>query len=91
MNCLMADPCPECGADRIMVGYKHRCVPKPVEKAVRKRGRPKDGHKSKTLTATKPWVALGMSRATWYRKGAVDLETARTEWYKKQAEKNGGD
>lgn len=32
-----------------------------------KPGKPRAGEESKTLTAQKPWVKLGMSRATWYR------------------------
>jgi hypothetical protein len=31
-------------------------------------GRPRIGHKTKTLEYTKPWLAEGMSRATWYRR-----------------------
>jgi uncharacterized protein (DUF2384 family) len=34
----------------------------------RKSGRPLDSQKHTTLTATKPWVAEGMSRRTWYRR-----------------------
>jgi hypothetical protein len=37
-----------------------------------KRGRPRIEDKDKTLTATKPWVALGMCRRTW--------EKRRKEW-----------
>ena len=33
-------------------------------------GRPLDSEKGKTLTATQPWVAAGMSRRTWYRRQA---------------------
>ena len=36
-------------------------APKP-----RKPGRPRLEDAGKTLTARKPWVAAGMSRATWY-------------------------
>lgn len=35
-----------------------------------KRGRPLDVDKDKTLTAIKPWIAAGLSRATWYRRRA---------------------
>jgi len=35
-----------------------------------KAGRPLDSQKHTTLTATKPWVAEGMSRRTWYRRRA---------------------
>lgn len=33
-----------------------------------KRGRPKIEDKDKTLAATKPWIELGISRATWMRR-----------------------
>lgn len=36
----------------------------------RKRGRPKPGEELTTLSATKPWVALGMSRRTFFRRKA---------------------
>mgnify|MGYP001564064011 CR=1 FL=1 len=36
----------------------------------RKAGRPLDSEKDNTLTATRPWKALGMSRRTWYRRQA---------------------
>lgn len=37
-----------------------------------KKGRPKIGEQEKTLKATKPWDAEGMSRSRWYalRRGA---------------------
>jgi hypothetical protein len=38
--------------------------------AVAKRGRPLNSERDKTLTAQKPWVAAGMSRATWYKRQA---------------------
>ena len=31
-------------------------------------GRPRIGDSHKTLKATKPWAALGMSERTWYRR-----------------------
>ena len=31
-------------------------------------GRPRIGNRDKTLAATKPWEALGMSERTWYRR-----------------------
>jgi uncharacterized protein (DUF2384 family) len=37
-----------------------------------KAGRPLDSQKHTTLTATKPWVAEGMSRRTWYRRRKVE-------------------
>jgi hypothetical protein len=33
-----------------------------------KRGRPKKGASEGTLTATKPWEAMGISQRTWYRR-----------------------
>ena len=30
---------------------------------------PRAEYESNSITKAKPWVALGMSRATWYRKG----------------------
>jgi hypothetical protein len=33
-----------------------------------KRGAPRLGHRSETLTATEPWRKDGLSRATWYRR-----------------------
>ncbi len=35
-----------------------------------KRGRPRIEDRAKTLQATKPWVAAGMSERTWYRRRA---------------------
>jgi hypothetical protein len=34
----------------------------------RKAGRPRIGHKTKTLAYTKPWALEGMGRATWFRR-----------------------
>jgi hypothetical protein len=34
----------------------------------RKQGRPFKGNTEATFEALKPWVALGVSRMTWYRK-----------------------
>lgn len=34
-------------------------------------GRPKKGDEAKTLQATKPWLAEGISQATWYRRRAA--------------------
>jgi len=33
-----------------------------------RRGRPRAGRASETITAAKPWAAAGLSRATWYRR-----------------------
>jgi hypothetical protein len=35
-----------------------------------KQGRPRIEDRTETITAKKPWVALGMSRATWYKRQA---------------------
>ena len=35
-------------------------------KAAPKKGRPRIEDKGKSFEATKPWLALGMSRRTWY-------------------------
>jgi hypothetical protein len=48
-------------------------LPKPIAK--RKPGRPLLEDIGKTLAAQKPWVALGMSRRTWYRRQAKDRIT----------------
>jgi hypothetical protein len=39
-----------------------------------KRGRPRIEDRDKTLNATKPWAALGMSRRTWYRRRGEKLK-----------------
>jgi hypothetical protein len=43
-------------------------IAKPLSKVSTKAktGRPRIEDKSKTLMATKPWLAMGMSRSTWY-------------------------
>jgi hypothetical protein len=33
-----------------------------------RRGRPRKGATSETITAARPWAAAGLSRATWYRR-----------------------
>lgn len=43
---------------------------KPSSAGSTKRGRPLAKDKDKTLAATKPWLAEGMSRVTWYRRKA---------------------
>lgn len=35
-----------------------------------KRGRPRIENKEQTIMALKPWLALGMSRSTWYSRQA---------------------
>ena len=47
-----------------------------IEKAIRV-GPPRKGEEHKTLTATKPWEKLGMSRPSWYRKGKPAPEDKR--------------
>jgi hypothetical protein len=42
----------------------------PAKKSKIKTGRPRLEDRDKTLTATKPWKAAKMSRATWYRRQA---------------------
>jgi hypothetical protein len=37
----------------------------------RKRGRPLAKDKEKALSALRPWIAEGMSRATWYRRQSL--------------------
>jgi hypothetical protein len=44
----------------------HIAKPLPKVSAKAKTGRPRIEDKSKTLMATKPWLAMGMSRSTWY-------------------------
>ena len=34
----------------------------------RPKGRPRIGHRTETLTHTKPWEVEGMSERTWYRR-----------------------
>ena len=35
---------------------------------------PREEYLANALTRTKPWEALGMSRATWYRKGKPEFK-----------------
>jgi hypothetical protein len=48
-------------------GMQDRCVsiPPPIRK-----GRPRIEDRDKTIEASAPWVALGMSRRSWYRRQA---------------------
>ncbi len=51
-------------------------VSSPSETIMIRRGRPRKGAASETITAAKPWAVAGLSRATWYRrmkKAMVDL------------------
>ncbi len=45
------------------------CLSAPDAKKKRGGGRPLEIDRDKTLTATKPWAKLNMSKATWYRRG----------------------
>ena len=71
----MANICRLCGLNMDLVGRVHNCHPIPrlasyagAPKKRAGRGRPIDRDMDKTVTATKPWLALGMSRRTWYRR-----------------------
>ena len=49
--------------------------PRPAQRHVvrikpRKTGRPRIEDRAKTIEAKKPWLKLGMSRRTWYRRQA---------------------
>lgn len=44
--------------------------PQPIAKPKSKLGRPRIEVRSETIEAKKPWLALGMSRASWYRRRA---------------------
>lgn len=43
---------------------------KMTEQRARKTGRPRIEDRAKTIEARKPWLKLGMSRRTWYRRQA---------------------
>ena len=45
---------------------KAQDVPAPHPIAKPKSGRPRIEDKGKTLSDSKPWLALGMSRSSWY-------------------------
>lgn len=77
----MADLCPDCGKNLALVGRRHNCVPSapqisipvlipahPAKPTARVRGGVRIEDREKTYEATKPWLALGMSRRTWYRR-----------------------
>lgn len=40
---------------------------------------PREEYLAKSVNKSKPWEALGMSRATWYRRGKPEGETAETK------------
>lgn len=68
---MKIDRCKECGANLAMVGIRHRCIPINTPEArnsvrastTSKRGRPRIGEQ-----AVKPWVALGLTERTYYRR-----------------------
>jgi hypothetical protein len=39
-----------------------------------KKGRPRIEERARTIEARKPWLMLGMSRRTWYRRRAEQRE-----------------
>jgi hypothetical protein len=49
---------------RNRVGVPSRRMKRP------KKGRPRIEDRAKTIEARKPWLKLGMSRRTWYRRQA---------------------
>lgn len=81
----MPNLCQQCGANIDLVGIRHRCVPRQklpgatvALKEVRS-GRPRLGQVDATIEANKPWVGLGMSRATWYRRRTEKTEKVETQ------------
>jgi hypothetical protein len=40
----------------------------PIGETIIRRGRPRKEAIDETITAAKPWIAAGLSRATWYRR-----------------------
>jgi hypothetical protein len=63
--------CPKCNALIALVGRVHNCRnPKLSDEPAppAKTGRPRIEDRDKTLAATKPWLKLGMSERTWYRR-----------------------
>ena len=45
---------------------KHKCSVRTVVRAI---ALPRAEYEANAISRAKPWDALGMSRATWYRKG----------------------
>ena len=62
-----ADPRKRNGPPAGVESGRRETAHKPIK---RKAGRPRLEDVKKTLTATKPWAAAGMSRATWYKRQA---------------------
>jgi hypothetical protein len=50
-----------------------------MKPAHRKTGRPRIEDRAKTIEAKKPWLKLGTSRRTWYRRKA-EKRAARIEF-----------
>jgi hypothetical protein len=46
-------------------------------KPAAKTGRPRIGDRANTIEARKPWLKLGMSRRTWYRRQAEKRNKGR--------------
>jgi transcription initiation factor IIE alpha subunit len=40
---------------------------------------PREEYLAKSVNKSKPWEVLGISRATWYRKGKPEEKTAETK------------
>jgi hypothetical protein len=71
--------CEQCGAVLALVGLRHNCVPRSLGTRGPKKGRggrPRRGEEDKTLAATKPWAAEGISESTWYRRKKQPREMA---------------
>jgi hypothetical protein len=51
----------------------------PGPRESRKTGRPRLEDRDKTLEATEPWAAAGMSRTTWFRRQAEQRAKAKQE------------
>lgn len=68
---------PAVGDGVSLTSTSHPVKKKQSAKAKRRSGRPLNSERDKTLTATKPWEALGMSRRTWFRRQAAERAKAR--------------
>lgn len=58
----------------VLNGRVDAIVPAPV-----KRGRPRLGEVDRTIERAAPWVALGMSRATWYKERRAKASKGKKE------------
>jgi len=54
---------------------KHNCTVRTVMRAI---ALPRDEYEANSLMRSKPWEALGMSRATWYRHGKPTGESLKS-------------